>query len=259
VTWQTSSLERHQERFKALTACLKELAPSPEEPLLPGEPIQFLGVMDQRDMPVLKMPYGRDVPLVHASAAIQRIVSLAYMLVWSWHEHLALSKIVRQLPQRNMVLLVDEVEAHLHPRWQRVIVPALMRTVETLSPGISIQIHLATHSPMVLASAETVFDESKDGLHHLRLSEGRVVLEEINFVKRGTSDLWLLHDVFGLKQARNKEAEDVIEKAKKLQKQDAPSRDEVIELNQMLKRVLGDDDQFWNRWRNFALQHGIDA
>ena len=259
VAWQTSSLERHRERFKALVACLKELAPSQEEPLTPGEPRPFLNVMEQQDMPVLKMPYGRDVPLVHASAAIQRIVSLAYMLVWVWHEHLALSAIVRQPPQRTMVLMIDEVEAHLHPRWQRVIVPAILKTVETLSPGISIQLHLATHSPMVLASAETVFDEARDNLHHLRLSDGRVVLEELDFVKRGTADLWLMNEVFGLRQARNKEAEDAIERAKALQSLDDPPRDELVLVDRTLKRVLADDDQFWTRWRQFALQHGINT
>jgi energy-coupling factor transporter ATP-binding protein EcfA2 len=46
-----------------------------------------------------------------------------------------------------IVVLLDEIEVHLHPKWQRLIVPA----VEQLLPNA--QIFLATHSPFVLASA----------------------------------------------------------------------------------------------------------
>lgn len=257
VTWQTSSLQRHRERFDALRACLQDLAPSTEEPIVPSEPKPFLHLLDQQDMPMLQTAYGRDVPIVHASAAIQRVVSLAYMLVWTWHQHLDLSGLVRQRPQRNLVLIVDEVEAHLHPRWQRVIVPALMKTITSLSPEIAVQMHLATHSPLVLASTETMFDEEIDDLHHLRLHEGRVYLDELPFVKRGTSDLWLLSDVFGLRQARNGPAEELIERAKLLQMESRPSPDSVRSVDTELKATLPDDDQFWTRWRYFALQHGV--
>lgn len=257
VTWQTSSLPRHRERFLALEACLRKLAPSPDEPIVPGEPRPFLQALDQQDMPTLQTVYGSDVPVVHASAAIQRVISLAYILVWTWHQHLELSMILRQRPQRSLVLLIDEVEAHLHPRWQRVIVPALLETVECLSPGVSVQLHLATHSPLVLASTETVFKEDVDDLHHLKLESGRVELEELPFVKRGTIDLWLLSEVFGLKQARNKTAEEVIEKAKELQLKKQPDPDEVKSVDQQLRTILADDDAFWNRWRYFAQEQGV--
>jgi energy-coupling factor transporter ATP-binding protein EcfA2 len=46
-----------------------------------------------------------------------------------------------------IVLLLDEIEVHLHPKWQRLVVPA----VERLLPNA--QIFMSTHSPFVLASA----------------------------------------------------------------------------------------------------------
>jgi hypothetical protein len=70
------------------------------------------------------MPYGQDVPILHASAAMQRIAALGYLLVWSWQEHLRACKTLDTEPADQVVFLVDETEAHLHPRWQRRIVPA---------------------------------------------------------------------------------------------------------------------------------------
>jgi len=44
------------------------------------------------------------------------------------------------------IVIIDEIEQHLHPRWQRTILPQL----RTLFPGI--QFIVATHSPLVASS-----------------------------------------------------------------------------------------------------------
>jgi hypothetical protein len=155
VTWQTGG-QRYEQYFKSFVSCLRGLSPSGPEHLEPGEPVRL--APDAREIPTLKMPYD-NVPILQASAGIQRILALAYLLAWAWYEHLSLSSLIRKKPQRRIVLIMDEVEAHLHPRWRRVIVPALMSVISELAATVSPQIHLATHSPMIMASAETVFDE----------------------------------------------------------------------------------------------------
>jgi hypothetical protein len=201
------------------------------------------------------MPYG-DVPVLYTSAAVQRILALAYTLVWAWQEHLVSSEIVRRDPQRHLVLIVDEVEAHLHPLWQRLIVPAIMKVASGLSTAVKPQLHVATHSPLVLASVEAVFDSNHDDLHHLKLIEGEVVLEELPFVKRGRADLWLVSEVFGLGQARSLPAERAIEDAKALQMELDASPERVDEVDTRLVRLLAPDDDFWPRWRYFAQMRG---
>ena len=254
ITWQTSS-GSHQVQYAALTSCLKSLSPTRDERLEPGEPIRL--PHDTRDIPTLRLPYG-DVPVVHASAGIRRIIALAYMMVWAWQEHLANSKLIRKRPQKRLVLLIDEVEAHLHPTWQRVIVPSIMNAVAELAPTVHVQIHVVTHSPMVMASAETVFNHDLDSLHHFRLDGLNVILERLQFVKRGRADLWLMSDVFGLEQARSLPAEEAIETAKSLQLAASPSEEDVRTIHGRLVRSLAPDDDFWPRWRYFALQHGVD-
>jgi predicted ATPase len=155
--------------------------------------------------------------------------------------------------------LIDEAEAHLHPFWQRVIVPAIMKVLEQLSSSVKPQIHLATHSPLILASAEAIFDEQVDDLHHLRLAPDRsVVLEELSFVKRGTADVWLVSEAFGLAQARSIPSEEAIEDAKSLQANPNPASRSVIEVHARLVRYLAPDDEFWPRWLFFAKQHGVE-
>lgn len=255
VSWQTSG-ERYRGNYEAFLAALKTLSPSGSEKLAPGEPMRVSG--DAREIPTLRLPYG-DVPIIHASAGVQRIVALAYLMVWTWHEHLANSAVIRREPQKRLVFLIDEAEAHLHPFWQRVIVPAIMKVLEQLSSSVKPQIHLATHSPLVLASAEAIFDDSVDDLHHLRLGPDRtVILEELAFVRRGTADVWLISEAFGLTQARSIPSEEAIEDAKSLQLSGTPTDLSVKEVHARLVRYLAPDDEFWPRWLYFAKQHGVE-
>lgn len=50
------------------------------------------------------------------------------------------------------VVLIDEVELHMHPAWQRKVIPALKKTF----PGI--QFIITTHSPQVLGEVEADFN-----------------------------------------------------------------------------------------------------
>ena len=65
--------------------------------------------------------------------------------------------------QKPAILLIDEIENHLHPTWQRRVIPALLEHF----PGL--QIFATTHSPFVVAGL-------KAGQVHLlkRDQEGRV-------------------------------------------------------------------------------------
>ena len=255
VAWQTGG-DRYESRYKSFVAALTLLSPPGDAPLVPGEPVRM--GLDASEMPTLNMPYG-PVPMNVASAGVQRVVALAYAIVWAWTEHLAASDVLRQGPERRCVILVDEVEAHLHPRWQRAIVPALLRVIEQQSLEVSAQLHIATHSPMVLTSVEEDFDESRDSLHHLRLRRKEAILETLPFIKRGRADKWLTSDVIGLTQARSLNAEVLLGEARKIQLSRAPKPERVRAIHEQLLGTLAPDDEFWPTWCFFAEQHGVEA
>jgi hypothetical protein len=134
LTWQTA---RDESRFRVFCAALETLSPYPNHALISGTPMRIPDeARDVREVPTLEFPYGT-VPIILCSAGIKRIAALAYLLVWAWHEHVASSELIRQEPQRSIVLLIDEMEAHLHPFWQRSIVPAVMKVVHALSEAVS--------------------------------------------------------------------------------------------------------------------------
>ena len=66
------------------------------------------------------------------------------------------------------VVLIDELDLHLHPRWQRVALPRLREAFPKL------QFVVATHSPQVLSSAE---NRQVRRLVDGRLQEGTVFVE----------------------------------------------------------------------------------
>ncbi len=227
---------------------------APDDPMRLGEPIR-LSIRDARDFPSLRMPYG-DIPLVHASAAVKRIFGLGYLLVWAWHEHREAARLARGEPIDQMVLLFDEPEAHLHPVWQRRVIPALFDTVKALSESMSIQIVTSTHSPLVTASLEPIFDLAIDKLLHLEVTEGAAAVREIPWAKQGDASDWLMSEAFGLAEARSTEAEHAIatamDFAKGLPIPDLSTRDDVTAL---LRRFLPSDDPFLIRWETVPELH----
>jgi hypothetical protein len=248
--------------FDTLVKVLARLSP-PEQGdlgiLKPGEPVRL--PYDAREIPTIEHPYGT-VPIIHASAGVQRIITMAYLIVWAYEEHKIQSKLIRIEPQKRMVILVDELEAHLHPQWQRAILPALLDVRDDLESDLQVQIMVATHSPLVMASVEPRFDQRVDKLFSLELVKSdllgnEVQIEELPFIRQGVVDYWLMSDVFNLLHSRSLEAEKAIEAAKVLQLSDNPNSEDVARVSHDLARYLSEDDRFWPRWIYFAEQHGV--
>jgi predicted ATP-binding protein involved in virulence len=239
--------------FDRLKAILENLSPSPDEKLTPGN-LTRISLDDVRDIPTLQTSYGQEVPVLHASAGVKRIISLGYLLVWAWEEHQKASQILDQEAARQIIFLIDEIEAHLHPRWQRTILASILNIMAVLSAQkeVGTQLICATHSPLLLASVEPFFDETTDKLFHLETKENNAFLEEIPWSKQGDASNWLVSDVFGLRQARSWEAEQAIEAAEAFMRSESeqlPAHLKTREaIHRELQRVLAGHDPFWPRW-----------
>lgn len=267
ILWQTNP---DSKQFETLKRVLRRLSPSLSLAegdlgvLEPGKPSRIAG--ESRLIPTIKHSYG-EVPLIFASAGVQRIVALAYLIVWVWEEHKNNALQTGARPENKLVMLIDEIEAHLHPKWQRVILPSLLDVADDLErdeADLEIQFLIATHSPLVTVSVEPQFDSQKDKIFHLdvrqsTLFEGEVYVKEVEFERRGTVNSWLTHDeVFEFKEPRNVEAEKAVLDAVHLQEQDAVTQQDVQELTDRLVHLLGNHDSFWPRWIFFARKHGVE-
>jgi AAA domain, putative AbiEii toxin, Type IV TA system len=248
VTWQNQT---NKYPFQLFYNVIKKLVPHPDESIEIGEPTR-ISVEDVRDIPTINLPYG-NVPVTQASAGMKRILGLAYLLVWTWYEHKKASSLRQQKPISQIVLLIDEIESHLHPQWQRVILPAILDVVTELQNTIKVQALVTTHSPLVLASLEPSFDEELDKLFLFKLQGNNVILDEVAWAKQGDTVGWLTSEIFGLKQARSKEAEIAIEAAEAWMRNDdmnsfPDNLKNHTQIHQELLRILPGHDPFWPRW-----------
>jgi hypothetical protein len=164
--WRVWQLQ-NSDKFIALENMLSVLSPEPAEPLQPGEP-RRIDLLDSRNIPTLRMSYG-EVPVTLLSSGMRRILALSYLLVWAWHEHRKASELRGKPPSDRVTLLIDDVDAHLDSRWQRVILPAILLALQGLGAAAESQVISTTHSPLVLASLERIWDPEHDRLFRLDL------------------------------------------------------------------------------------------
>ncbi len=77
--------------------------------------------------------------------------------------------------ERTFFLFLDEIEVHLHPKWQRAVLP----TIAKLFPNA--QIFLTTHSPFILNSVDNAW------VYKLALQDGTSVIKEVYKTRTGRS------------------------------------------------------------------------
>ncbi len=259
--WSTWQGEKG-DAFEKLSQVLKTLSPGDSEPLIPGERTR-IDLDDVRPMPTLKMPYGQDVPVVHVSAGMRRIIALSYLLIWAWKEHEQAARLLNKPTTSQVIFLVDEIEAHLHPKWQRRIIPALLEVVKTLVDPASVQIIATTHSPLVMTSIESRFDPALDRWLDLDLvqngesGDSSVTLESRPLFHYGDANRWLTGNAFDLKYPVSEELESVLTQVESMMRNtESIDRTKWFEMDSRLKEMLSESDPFWIRWRYFFDKQG---
>ncbi|NTV21891.1 MAG: AAA family ATPase [Chlorobium limicola] len=244
------------EPFSHLKEVLEVLSPSERELLAPGE-LTRISIDESRDIPTIRMPYQQDVPVVHASSGIRRIIALAYLLVWAWEEHKQAAKQLGETATSQIIFLIDEIESHLHPSWQRRIVPALLHVMTKLNAGTNVQLITATHSPLIMTSVEPLFDSEQDAWFDLDFEKRKVVLRRREFEKHGDAATWLISEAFDLKSGRSIEYENLVEEAAALLENPNPLKKEITSMNQKLIQALSPKDDFLFRWRTICNKKGL--
>ena len=184
---------------RAMALALRALSPdwAGGDRLEPGPPMR-VSIDDARDIPAILTSYAGAVPILHASSGIRRVVALAYMLTWAWSEHRIAAERTGEKVARQVTMLFDEVESHLHPRWQRSILKALRDVGKELLDGAELQLVASTHAPLILASAEPWFDPEQDAWFDLDLDGDppQAHLHRRFYTPRGTPGAWLTSEAF---------------------------------------------------------------
>lgn len=137
--------------------------------------------------------------------------------------------------QADGVVLIDEVDLHLHPTWQREIGPSLQRVFPRL------QFIVSSHSPFIAQAA------MRDGLFVLR-GGGRDapvgVIRPAPLVSGWTAEQILLSPLFGLTDTRDPETEALLKEhaalrgKAKFEKLDAEDRARLVAIERALAERL---------------------
>jgi predicted ATP-binding protein involved in virulence len=128
--------------------------------------------------------------------------------------------------QGSGVVLIDEIELHLHPKWQREIIPALIRTFPNC------QFIVTTHSPQVISQVKP------EGIYILEKTEEGVVAKrpESSF---GRDSNRILEDLMGV-PARPQEIKDRLHELFRLI--DEGNLDGARQLSQEIADIIGQDE-----------------
>jgi predicted ATP-binding protein involved in virulence len=126
--------------------------------------------------------------------------------------------------QGNGVVLIDEVDLHLHPQWQREVIPALGKTFPNC------QFITTTHSPQVLSNVE---------------KENILILEDYKIVENtpftyGRDSNSILYDLMNVEE-RPKKVKNELDKLYRLI--DAEKVEEARMELKKLTNALGEDDK----------------
>ena len=181
--------------------------------------IEFVGLSkDENTVPIFRNIEGKEFDINGLSSGEKQLFLRALSLKF--------------LNVNNSIILIDEPEISLHPRWQRKIV----NVYENI--GENNQIIIATHSPHIIGNVKKeqlrVLKKDKEGTKVMNSDE----LDETY----GKTVESILMEVMGIINTRNEETAEKIEKLRDLVREDKYGSKEFEELYKSLRKYLGNLD-----------------
>ena len=141
---------------------------------------------------------------------------------------------IKMLNPENSIILIDEPELSLHPKWQQRIVDVYRKI------GKNNQIIIATHSPHILGSVkkENIMLLDKD-------DEGKIVIKTGDelYDSYGQPTDRVLKDIMGLETTRNPKVFKLLEEAGELVDKNEYESEEFKTKYKKLREILGNKDE----------------
>ncbi len=220
-SWAMDLDYRKPESWRVVKKALNEFLPD----------ITFKGIDKERKRMIFKTPDG-EIPLMQLSDGYQNVLSWCGDLLYRVTE--VFQDYRRPLSARGL-LLIDEVDLHLHPLWQRKLVDFLNRKLPNF------QIIATTHSPL------TAHQTGEGELFFLKREEKTKSPRLINY--EGNPRTLLLHQllmspIFGLESADSLSVEKLKEEYTALSSQKRLSKASKARVSE-LKEKLSDLPE-WN-------------
>lgn len=218
---RSKAADRHraEARYKRVKNMLTELLPDVEDLRIAESSSPSLAAHVQ-----VKTPYGW-VPI--------QSLSLGYRTLLTWMVDLAARLFERYPESKNSlaepaVVLVDEIDLHLHPRWQRTLIQFLSDTFPNT------QFIATAHSPLVVQAAADA------NIVLLRRDGDHVIIEnDVKAIKGWRIDQVLTSDLFGLQSARPPQMDAALKERTRILAKSRLTKSDKTRLVQ-LEKTIGD-------------------
>ena len=140
---------------------------------------------------------------------------------------------IKMLEPENSIIMIDEPELSLHPKWQSMIVSVYQKI------GKNNQIILATHSPHILGSVE------KENIKVLYKDNSEIKIKngEELYNSYGQPIGRILEDIMDLESDRNPEVFKQLNEINELVDNNEYETREFKDKYEKLKEILGEDDK----------------
>ena len=166
------------------------------------------------------------LPLNTLSQGTQSIIQWLAHFVMGFAQYYGFPK---HLEEQSGVLIIDEVDAHLHPSWQRRIIPALSRHFPR------IQLFCSTHSPLAIAGLKQGQVQRLD-----RDERGAMVVSTNDRDIVGWTSDEILRSMLGVNDPVDLETIARLEHIDQLRDRDTLTANETAELRSLRDRVGAD-------------------
>lgn len=206
---------------------MREIGGNVIEKLLPGD--VTISEVTKEGLIVFNLN-GTPIPTVSMSDGYRSIIALAGDIVW---------RLIQTFPdmsdptQAHGVVLIDELDIHLHPVWQRTIAGWLRNTFPNM------QFIVATHSPFIAIGAGENALTLKLAMNQ---ESGVVEISRIKDLHAYDVERALTSDAFGIVSTYSPQAQEKIERyhqlAMRLDELDSEERREHKELADFAEKAL---------------------
>ncbi len=102
--------------------------------------------------------------------------------------------------EKNLILFLDEIEVHLHPAWQRKVLPVVQKLFKNS------QIFVSTHSPFVVNSVDDAW------VYKLELENGKAKVRDVIRSEDGYSYETVLREIFDIDKRFGEKTQEKLDK-----------------------------------------------
>lgn len=172
--------------------------------------------------PQFVTPDGR-LPLDKLSQGTQSIIQWVSHLILGMAEYYDFPV---DINTRKAVFIIDEIDAHMHPEWQRRIIPAITKNLPNC------QLFVSTHSPLILSG----LSEGQVQLLN-RGKNNEVIVTTNEFETVGWSVDEIMRWMMGMKGTFDSETERVVTELGKLRRKSRLTKTEREQLNTLREEI----------------------